>query len=87
MIVDATDRDQALEIARATGSFDSSHPLVLELPPSEARRYNGWLGRPLGAVELAILDPGSGLVNVSREQVLEVEMLAREDSAKERAPS
>lgn len=87
MIVDANDRDQALELARAAGRFDSSHPLVLELPLSEARRYNGWLGRPLGSVELAILDPGSGLLDVSPEQILEAEMLAREDAARERAPS
>lgn len=87
VIVDAPDRAQALERARAVGSFGSSDPLVLELPPSEARRFDGWLGRVLGPVELAVLDPGSGLLEVTNEQILEAEMLAREDAAKERAPS
>ena len=87
VIVDAPSRDTARRAACLPGVFRHDDPLVLELPPSEARRFDGAIGRPLGLVELAILDPGMGLAEIGPDQASEIEQLGSAICARERAPS
>jgi len=92
VIVDAPCRDTARRAACLPGVFRLDDDplvlvLVLELPPSEARRFDGALGRPLTLVELAILDPGMGLAEIGPDQANELELLGSAMCARERAPS